>query len=371
MVHRSAHCSGFSRWAGRALVLTMLTGSSLAAEIKPITLPRFPYPEPLPALVAAAVREGITINAHEWSAGPRPPATGDSVTFLVSLREGRELKQWVLVAEMADLNEQEAKLPPLAGYHRHSATGTEVKFAGRRAAIKLALLGPVTQVQADRGPVSPEVKRRRLLVNAEYLGLGLNSACEAILALRVENAKRAPGDRFDTKLGRKPFPLEVTKANRALADEVGFTLERERGFFGSVPALMEFLNLIVKTPGLQDILKEVMDVSWWSLLASAGKTNIRLQYLPANVEKLDSFGGGLAQHAFPFALMLNEKPAMACVLVVTDPVAPVGTTAGVIGIQAGRPYAPEPQLTVRLVGSRSPAAVMPRAAADPAGNSRK
>jgi hypothetical protein len=349
---RSRPSSLCLRPAHLALGLALLAVTAGAAEKKTVNLPRFLYPEALPALLAAGSKEKLNVLARELPPERRKAAAGDELTFLVSLREGKELRQWLLAAKTVDLTEKEAGMPAPKSYHRYSATGTELKFEGRRAAIELVLVGPMTPGQGEDSVFRPEVKRRRLLVNADYLELGFDAACEASLALGAENEKRAPADRVKTRVAEKPFPPEVTKVERARADEVGFTPERERAFYGSMPALLEFFNLITKTPGLQDILKEVIDISWWSLLTNSGKTQVRLDYASRFIQKLENIRPDLPQYTFPLVVVVNKEPAMAVTLVVTQPKAPFATTAGVVGIQAGRPYDNERQLTVRIIASR-------------------
>lgn len=349
---RPQFLSRFVRCAGVAvLAVGGLTGPMIGAE-KKVTLPRFTYPDALPALMAAATREKVNVLAREFPPEPRKAMAGDELTFVVSLKDGDRLKQWVLAAKTAELSEADQQLPPLKPYVRYTSTGTELKFEGRRAAIEMTLIGPMSPGQGEDTVFKPETKRRRLLVNADYLELGFRGAADHVLALREINAKRPREERFETRMGNRPFPPEEVKANQARAAELGLSAADERAFYGSVPALLEFFNLIMKTPGLRDILKEVIDVSWWSLLTNGGKTHVRLEYVSQRIQKLDNVRPDLPQYAFPVLVMVNEKPAMAVVLVVTEPRAPFATTAGVIAIHAGRPYDNQPQLTVRLVGSR-------------------
>jgi hypothetical protein len=335
-------------WFGSALLLV----SSVFAVEKTILLPNYPYPNPLPFLMVFAAQEGVNVKAWEFPPVGRKAAAGDELTFLVSLRDGKAMKQWILAAKMAELTDEERQLPPLEPFHRYISTGAEVKFEGRRAAIEMVLLGPMKQGQAKDPTFRPDVKRRRLLVNAEFLELGFKQASVAELALLAANAKRPPEKQFGSAMGEKPFPPEVVAAGRARAAEVGITPENERAFYSSIAALSEFFHLMVKTPGLQDILKEVIDVSWWSLLTNGGTTNLRLTLLNQNILKLSDFRPGLPQYAFPFATYVNGKPALAVVMSVTEPQSPFATTAGVLGLQAGRPYDDGPQLTVRLIGTR-------------------
>jgi len=206
----------FVRRSRAALCLLVLPGViAMAAETKTINLPQFAYPEAMPPLLAAAGRAGVAVDTKEHPSVPRVMQAGDAMTFLVSLRDGDSLKQWILVAESSDLTAGEAQRPPLKGFHAFSSTGTEVNLGGRRAAIEMTLIGPSTQRQADQGEVTPEVKRRRLLVNADYLGLGFDAACESVLALRAAIAAR-PGDaaKFQPKMAAKPFSRRSGEGQR-------------------------------------------------------------------------------------------------------------------------------------------------------------
>ncbi len=352
------------RLVALALGLGWLAGA-VRADDKKVMLPAFDYPQPFPSLLAAAGRAGAPIDVKQRPPERRGARAGDAMTFLVALRDGDDLKEWVLVAETADLTEKEAQLPPLKGFHAHTSTGNEVNLGGRRAAIEMTLIGPVTRREADKGEVKPEVKRRRLLVNADYLAIGFDAGCEAILSLRTQAARQAIAAGFATKMAAKPFPPEGVKANQALALQAGFTPEQERGYWSSVPVLLEFVSLVVKTPGLQDILQEVIDVSWWSILSSGGKTKPHVQMIGRRVLEIPlTPDSTVQQYVLPFVLQLNEKPAMACQLIVTTPDAPFGATGGVIGMQVGRPYDKNPQLTVRILATRcrdaAPAAAVGR-----------
>ena len=341
-----------------SLALPVVAG--LAADAKTVLLPQFAYPEALPALLAAATKVGASVDTKQRPADRQAAQAGDALTFLVSLRDGDSLKQWVLVAETADLTEKEATQPPAKGFHAYTATGREVNLGGRRTALEMTLIGPVSAKEAAKGAVVPEVKRRRLLVKADYLSLGFDAGSEAVIGLRSPEATQALAAGFSTRMAAKPFPPEVVQKNQEFARQIGFTPEREQAYWGAAPVLLEFVNLIVKTPGLQDIMKEVVDVSWWSILAEGGKAKPHIRVIGRAIQKLTQAGPAVVdQYAFPFVLEVNEKPAMASILIVAPSRAPLATTGGVIGIQAGRPYDKDPQLTVRLIATRCRDAVLP------------
>jgi len=323
-----------------------------AAEEPAIKIPGFAYPPALPELLTSAARAGMAVDRFDAPPVRRPAAPGDSVTALISLRQRAELQQWALTMTVTDLAEKERQMPPLEALHAFSSTGGEFTFGGRRSAIELQLIGPLRRGSDGVVEGDPKTLHRRILVNADFLEVGFDAACEAVLSLRQDgNPSRA---KLDYRTRHNPFPPEETEPNRVLAASLGLTPGRERAFVGLGLALPEFVKLIVRTPGLQDIMQKVIDVSWWSILTSGGKTKPTFKYMFPYVQKLEPNppGEGLQQYVFPFLLMLTDKPAMSCMLVVSEPWGPFAVTGGVVAIQAGRPYEGEPQLTVRLIASR-------------------
>ena len=342
------------QWLRGLCVGLLWTAGLHAGETPAVIMPAFEYPAALPELLLAANQAGLPVERLELPPERRPTVAGDSVTALISLRNGVDLQQWLLVVVAADLSEKESHLPLLEEYHAFSSIGSELRFGGRRAAIELHLIGPMRRNPTGAATPIPEVQHRRILVNAEYLEFGFDAACEAILCMRQENASGDVRRKLDYQRGKKPFPADVIQINQELATRIGLTTARERALVGAGLALPEFLKLIVRTPGLQDILQNVIEVSWWSVLTSGGETKLKFKHLSPYVRKLEQLPSdkGIQQYLFPFLLMLNDKPVMSCLLIVIEPLAPYAVTGGVLGIQAGRPYAKEPQLTVRLIAKR-------------------
>ncbi len=325
-----------------------------AAEAPAVVVPSFGFPRALPEILAAAQQAGIPIDRFEQRAERRSAVPGDSVTALISLSQGAKLEQWVLGLTTAALTEQETRLPPLKEFRAYSSTGTESRFGGRRAAITVALVGPVSRGAPAAAKPSSAARRGRILVNAEYLEFGFDDACEATLSMREENRGDGGGEKLDYRIERTPFPAAVVRANQPLAVRRGLTAARERALIGSGLALPEFLRLIAKTPGLQDILRNVIDVSWWSVLTRGSTGKLKSRPLIPYVRKLDGkpSGGSPPGYFLPVAILLNEEPALSCALLVKEPRAPFATTAGVFGVAACRPYSQDLQLTIRLIAGR-------------------
>jgi len=82
-----------------------------------------------------------------------------------------------------ELNEKEKQLPPLRTFKPlFTNTGTELCSMARAAALQVRVLGPY---EGSVGQEMPRRNRDRILVNADYLGLGLDRGCESVLSVNA------------------------------------------------------------------------------------------------------------------------------------------------------------------------------------------
>ncbi len=342
-------------------------GGARAAEPAPRTIP-MDLPAALPAALAAAKEAGIPTDRSIAMAGRPLLHAGDFVAAVVSVREGQDLTQWILKLTVDDLTEAEKALPPLKEMDLYTSVGTHFHFSGRRAAIDVDLIGPFASRTSDSAhqlPVGAR-QRKRVLVNADYLGFGLDRACEAMISLREAVARTNDRRKFDYQVGAKPFSPDRVQAMAPFAREIGLTMERERAMFGAGLALPEFLRLIIKTPGLQDILQQVVEVSWWSVIRKGGKLKPGFQPHPQTIRRMPPAQAGQApKYEFPLTFTLNRKPALECCLIVMEPIPPLAASAGVIAVGACRPDGAGARLTIGLLAARPGAEAKP---ADPPGS---
>ena len=131
----------------------------LAAEKSPSPPAELPaLIPPQPALVAYAATHGIPLDGLDASPGPAAATPGDSVTALVTLREGQTGKQWLVHLEIATPTEKEraenSPIVPVIGVNGHN-----YKFsAGAPLALDIRTAGPFIagvqprRIEKKRGP---------------------------------------------------------------------------------------------------------------------------------------------------------------------------------------------------------------------------
>jgi hypothetical protein len=325
--------------------------------------PDFRQMPALPRVRQAAVATQTPLAGLAVGADDSGLAPGDGVTVLVTHTEGGELKQWIVAIEAVAPTEKEKKAPE-RGARFFSSSGYEFRFGSTRAVLELKVVGPLGPGEAGAKAKTPEVKRRRVGVGADFLGLGLDRVPATYLrakAIRAGNPELPPGQ---LQIGNRPFPPELAGERRRAAEAAGYTEADERAMIGGVLALLEFFQITLRTPGLQDVLKSVLDLPWWSIVTSGGK-------MPAmNFDGL-SFARELAAetwglpatekvYASPYLLRLNGEPALLFQLAVTAPRPPLRVSAGIVGLAAGRPDGKGPVLTLQVVAShRAPVSTAP------------
>ena len=329
-----------------------------AKAIKPF-VPEFEFPAPLPVVATAAASGGMAlagIDATVATAGGLSP--GDQVTALVSLLKGKVLTQWVVEVSCAEMNDQEKQKPPLRTFTFYTNTGTEIFLSATRAVLAVRILGPFERANGERdGGRNASEQHARAMVNADFLSLGLNRACESVMAVNEAKQKDPTLGSLNWTMRMKPFSPAETEAGRKVADTLGLTPERERALAGANPALLEFFHLIRRTPGLQDILKGVMDVPWWTVIKQGGNVPIALtpqfrltEKLPAATPLLAGTPGNA--YTVPFVLFIGGKSALVGKLAVVDPQRPLLACAGILGVAACAPDGEGPRVMLQVVSAK-------------------
>lgn len=302
---------------------------------------------------AAAARiplEGLLLPVDR--AGVRP---GDWVTALVTWSEDEKLKQWIVSLEAVEPSEKEKKTKVQTSRF-FTSSGYEFRFGSERAALEIKLVGPLEEKDAGRKTATtPEVKRRRITVGADYLALGLDRVPATTVRVRAAKAANPNLPAGNLQIGGRAFPPEIVGPSRAAADAVGITEADERAMAGSLLALIEFLQITMQTPGLQDVLKSVLDVPWWSIVSSGGKMpGVYFVGLKSDREvnpRLWNLRRPTKVFAIPYLLKLNNEPALLFQLAVTTPQPPLIVSAGIVGLAAGRPDGKGPVLTLQVMAS--------------------
>lgn len=335
-------------------VLLVLAGRAFGADADEPPVPDFRFVEPLPEVVAAAQKASIPVTGIEAKPDRSGLLAGDTLSVLVCLNNGDEMKQWLLELAAEDLTEQDKQLPPLGGAHLYSSTGHEFYYGGTRRPLRLRIIGPFKGGKDERAFGD---KITRVLVNSDYLALGFDRACAAYIRIAAAEAGSGGADeRAGFGGSYLPFSTEQIQAGQKMARRTGLTQEEERAFLGTLPALFEFLHVARHVPGLAEIMLRVMDIPWWSIVTHGAKApEVTFDYLP-RFREIDAGAWNLPGkhkvYALAFVLQLNGAPSLTCQLAVTEPRPPLLTSAGIVGLAAQEPDGKGAYLMMRVVAAR-------------------
>ena len=320
--------------------------------------PAMPIPElravaPLPAVSAATAKANVSTDGIHATTRTTGLAANDTATVLVHYVDGDDVRQWAvqLVGKTPSEKERAMVWPPFKLY---LTTGREITFPGTTAAIAIHVLGPYR----DSAKPAKHARDRwsGTLINEQFLGLGLDRACDCLIKLQKPLARAVPNG-VALSAGCQPFQEIDFGAVQSCMTDLGITLEDERAFAGMVPALLSFFQIAAQTPEVNDILFTVLDVPWWSLVRKLGKTpdiSMRILKAPSALTPTDwGLPAGAPCYAFAIGLDLNQHPALALNLAVTAPRPPLLITAGIVGIAVGRPDGKGPTLMIRLVSAHA------------------
>jgi hypothetical protein len=220
--------------------------------------------------------------------------------------------------------------------------------------MSIRVLGPYHKVADFRDPAQRKAALKdgkdvsaRLTVNADFLRLGFDRACESVLLVR-QALKGQPEFKWD--ISAKPFPPDVVARERARGEPLGLTSERQRAFAGTIPALQEFWRLASRTPGLQDIVKDVADLPWWAIIRSGGevKTKLKPKFAAVGTIKLADLPNYPMGYTFPFDVEINGEVALSCSVLAISPRPPMLAAAGILAIAAQAPGGQGPHLMVQI-----------------------
>jgi hypothetical protein len=283
------------------------------------------------------------------------PARGDRAVALVSygsLAERVIPTQWFIRLSMAAPGGGPAGGGDLILY---STQGDAFAFhSGTKATIDVDLLGPAGGPNALRaaGPT-----RRRVQASPDFLMLEVSRATAAIHRIRAQIKDRPASERGNFGIASAPFPAAEVERDRRQLEPYHLTVDDRRSFAGMVPAFAEFLGIVRNTPGLQEILWQVLErPSVFDLIRHLGNENP--DFTVDNAEAVDSedlFGPDPARRQ-PAQLMVvtldfSGKPVLRIGLLAVAPRPPLEVTAGVLAAAAWGPSHPERVVVVRVVSA--------------------
>ena len=319
--------------------------------------PAFRRMIPLESIRQAAAATRLSLEGLAEPVARTGLQQGDGVTALVTLTEDEAVKQWIIALEVVEPNEKEKNRRDVST-RLFSTSGYEFRFGSGHAVLEVKIIGPLSDRDAGKKPaMAPDVKRRRIEVSADYLALGLERVPATSIRVHAAKAANPALPKGNLQISGQAFPVATAEANRKITEAVGIMEADERAMAGSVLALLEFFQITMKTPGLQDVLKSVLDLPWWSIVSSGGKTpGVNFEGLRGEREvnpRLWNLRRPVKVYASSYLLRLNGEPAVLFQLAMTQPRPPLLVSAGIVGLAAGRPDGKGPVLTLQVASSRA------------------
>ncbi len=317
-----------------------------------------PWAAPFPAVAAFATERNLPLSGVAVESDASPSRVGDEVIVLITSFSGKTPQQWLANFRLVEPSaaDHDAKTTELV---LHSSTGAKHIFASTIATIELRLFGPFPSGAKVGAGGSPREQKARMQVKSDYLALGLDRWFADVLNRR--------GTRFlPNDYSSSPFTAEQIATTVAIAREVGFTPAADRAAAGGLLALGEFFSVAQKTPGLADIMQEVVDrPSLWSIATRLG---VAVRFYWAARKDIVTLPEGPVLEGWPslpiyrgaYRLDLNGALAANVDFLVTSPLPPLQTCAGVIGISAESPSRPNRRVELRVLGARRTALAVAR-----------
>lgn len=329
-------------WVYAALFLSRHV--ALADQTAPATPPA-PYPE----IIAAAPGQGWAFDDLDAMTDD-PLRPGDKALALITLFDGEEQKQWVVsLTIVVPTAEEQKKMTPPPPLKIHTSNGSVLEFVNEFVLVEAKTFGPFFPHKQNRKALNP--RTARTVVNVEHLKLGFDRACSTLLRLKAASRHLPEADRFGMEFGPQPYPPEKVSKTRRVAEIIGLRPEDEKAFAGTLPALFGFFQIALTTPGLQEILLEVVDIPYWSVVRKGGKVE---PYFNFDGRQMSETAGkdGIPRYSMPVTMTLNGKHALNLTFGVVAPRSPVITTAGILGVAAHHPTDPKKSAIIQIVSAK-------------------
>ncbi|MES2693184.1 MAG: hypothetical protein V4773_06900 [Verrucomicrobiota bacterium] len=306
---------------------------------------------PLPAVVALAAREKIPLEGIDAVPAERTTArVGDSIVSLVTMVEGNKIsRQWVLQVTAVEMTAEEQAMKPPGVETMYASTGAVSRFESTRQALALRLIGPFAS-DAKPGAKAPPDNRARTLIKADFLALGMDRMAAALMKLGSAN--------LNYGMSNNPFPPARVAEDKPVAEALGLSAADEQAFAGFMPAMMSFFDVVQKTPGLREILFEMVNkVSLgWTVISSGGNLDpsFNADAEDVKVEDIRPWSLPVADgYRLPVKVSLNRKPALTCTFIVTTPKPPLLACAGVLELVVEQAEKKQRQLFIRVLAARN------------------
>jgi hypothetical protein len=304
--------------------------------------------DPTPGVAQYAKAHGLPLDHFELAAAKDTAHVGDTLTVLFTIEEGATARQWLAEFRLVALTEKEAKAKPgsglgLIGLFFNSLktdTGHEYGFAPGPLALAIRTFGPFARGSAT--PSAPPTAAR-VLAGRDYLAHGLAQMCEIETRLH-DTGKADPRISYMFLPRYSDAQVAATKARAAAA---AFTPDDERVFAEGYLALVQFAYLAMKTDGVGDLMRELVDPP--SLFSGAF---INPDWSGLKLEDSREWGlPGVRIFRMPYNFLSKTNARGA--LFVTVPQPPLQNIAGIVGLTVDwSSKTPDKRLVMRVLASR-------------------
>ena len=314
-----------------ALALPLLPNAQ-SAPLPPPSLPG--QTQPWNEVVTYAQAHAIPVQGIDSLLADGNGAPGDALTMLITFSSAPFQQQWLVELHRAVPGENEkAEHPPKAILLKSAISGQTLEFgSGAKVAIDIRSVGPFTK----GGKEAPADRRGRSFLAPDLMAMGLDGSCRTALRQAAEQAvaSRASG------ASSKPSPK--------------FSDTEEREAYGALLALQEFLQGILSSQEVVDILWKVADKpSGLSVFLRGGGIvgEIDNDGDPITVDAAAWGQSAATLYGLPIAVRLNGRPALRCMLVVGPPEPPFSISAGILAISAEPATAKDKRMEMRIVSA--------------------
>jgi len=270
--HAITHCAFFM--AAILVIVSIAVGKTGIDESE---FWEFPKPE-LPT-ISQKLEEAFQDNEDLFN----PQA----VLFLVEFRDRKEMAQWIVEIAPANQSPDETQIETDSIETTiYASSGDQITFSSIMTDLEIRTLGPHVyktsgKTMQNRSDLK-EVAKEQISMPRDYLFLGFDRLAELSLRLLQDNQE---DNRFSLSAGMEPFPEEVVEKTRKMMIERGINREHLTPVFGLGPALSTFLNVIQSTPGVSDMLKNIVARP---IVLQKALVRSRFRCLPSTVETVSS-----------------------------------------------------------------------------------
>ena len=278
------------------------------------------------------------VDGQPVGAGAESAPEGDLIVLLATLTDEEKISRWVI--QLRAVPTPDAAPPAGDPVELYSSTGNKWVLTGIKSPVEVTVLRPLAKRKTTDLLWSDEDAR-----NA-----GLWGVVSTNLKLKDPSLNKTP---FKPAVSKTPFSDERVKSDRAAALALGIAASEELSRHMTLPALSEFLSLIVSSPELSTMMARVVDLSYFTALKerNGGITFEELPYMSTVSAQQLGVAGADKAYVLPLGISLGKKRIMLCQLALVEPHPPFQVSAGLVALAAGHPDGKGPVLTIELVSA--------------------